>query len=67
MSDPGEKLDVFRDIFGVDFTPERLELNLAAFADILIEIKKLRELDMADVHPGVIFDPTAGYDQAAGE
>jgi hypothetical protein len=57
-------LDVYKDVFGVDFTPERLEENLSAFGDILIEIKKLRALDLAEVHPVVIFDPTAGYEGA---
>ena len=55
-------LDPYKDILGVDFTPKRLDENLQAFEDILNAIKKLRELDMTDVHPSVIFDPTDGYD-----
>jgi putative NADH-flavin reductase len=56
-------LDPYKDIMGVDFTPERLGENLQAFAGILEAIKKLRELDMTNVHPSVIFDPTDGYDE----
>ena len=51
--------DPYRDILGLDVTPERLEENLAAFADILVELQKLRGLDLTEVHPSVIFDPEA--------
>ena len=54
-------LDSYRDIIGVDFTPEELSANLAAFADILEAIKKLRALDLGDTHPAVIFDPANPY------
>lgn len=54
-------LDPYKDIMGVDFTPERLEENLQAFADILKAIRKLRELDLTEVHPAIVFDPTDGY------
>ena len=53
--------DPYKDILGVDFTPERLDENLQAFEDILNAIRKLRELDLTDVHPVVIFDPADGY------
>lgn len=56
-------LDPYKDILGVDFTPERLDENLQAFSDILKAIEKLRQLDLTDVHPAVIFDPAAGYDE----
>jgi len=36
---------------------------LNTYRSILAEIKKLRELDLTDVHPAVIFDPTAPYRQ----
>ena len=54
-------LDPYKDIMGVDFTPGRLDENLQAFADILKAIRKLRELDLTEVHPAIIFDPTDGY------
>lgn len=54
----GAPLDPYRDILGLEVTPERLEVDLVAFADILAELRKLRSLDLSDVHPAVIFDPT---------
>jgi hypothetical protein len=58
MSTP---LEPYRDILGVDLTPERLQKNLAAFDDIRREIEKLRQLDLTDVHPAIVFEPTAPY------
>jgi putative NADH-flavin reductase len=60
-------LDPFKDILGVDFTPERLDQNLDAFRAILEEIRKLRALDLTDIHPAVIFEPTAAYRQEPGK
>ena len=54
-------LDPFKDLLCVDFTPERLQQNLESFRPVLDEIRKLRALDLADVHPAVIFEPTAPY------
>ena len=47
--------DLVRDVLGISLEPERVEENLAAYADILQEIAKLRTLDLSDVHPAVIF------------
>lgn len=55
MSDP------YKDLFGLDLPPERLQEVLAAYGDILAEIGKLRTLDLTDVHPAVVFEPTAPY------
>ena len=55
------------DVLGVRFTPERLGENLAAFRDILREIEKLRQLDLTDVHPAIIFEPTAPYRRESGK
>lgn len=63
---PDTPLDPFKDLLGVDFTPERLEQNLDSFRPILAEIRKLRALDLADVHPAVIFEPTAAYRRGSG-
>ena len=60
-------LDPFKDILGVDFAPERLQQNLDAFRSILAEIRKLRALDLTDIHPAVIFEPTAAYRQESGK
>lgn len=65
MSD-NSRPDLIRDVLGIDLPSERLEENLAAFARILEEIQKLRALDLTDVHPSVVFDPTAPYRRAPG-
>jgi len=65
---PKTPLDPFDDILGVDFPPNRLQENLAAFRDILAEIRKLRALDLTEIHPAIIFDATSAYrDTAAND
>ena len=59
--------DPYRDILGIEVTPERLEENLAAFEDIRREIVKLRQLDLTDVHPAIVFEPTAPYRKGGGK
>jgi hypothetical protein len=67
-ADLGKNRDVlYRDILGIAFTPERVGENLAAFHDILLEIAKLRRLDLTDVHPAIIFEPTAPYRRQGGK
>ena len=61
-----EPLDLVRRPLGIDLPPERLAENLAAFARILEEIGKLRKLDLTDIHPSVVFDPTAPYRREPG-
>jgi hypothetical protein len=46
---------------GSPLDAQRLQEVLAAYAPILEEIARLRELDLQDVHPAVIFEPTAAY------
>ncbi len=53
--------DVYRDILGLDLPPERLKELLAAYRTVATEIQRLRELDLTDVHPAIIFEPTAPY------
>ena len=62
-SDP----DPYRDILGVAFTPERMRENLGAFSDIRREIEKLRQLDLTDAHPAILFEPTAPYRREGGK
>ena len=54
-------LDPWTDILGVELDPERRAVILEAFRDVLAEIRKLRALDLTDVHPCVVFEPTAPY------
>lgn len=60
MSGP-DPLDLVRDVLGIDLPPEQLAENLATFARIFEEIQKLRELDLTDIHPSIVFDPTVPY------
>jgi hypothetical protein len=53
--------DDFARLTGTPLDSTRLQEVLAAFAPILEEIARLRELDLGDVHPAVIFEPTAAY------
>lgn len=55
-----------QDLLGTSLSDERFPEILAAFDDVLAEIRKLRSLDLKDVHPAVIFEPTAPY-RAEGE
>ena len=54
-------LDPFDDILAISVDNARLQSNLAAFRDVLVEIEKLRRLDLTDVHPAVVFDPALPY------
>lgn len=56
-----ESLDPWEDILGMPLDASRRAEVVAAYAPILEEIKKLRSLDLADIHPGIIFEPTAPY------
>lgn len=56
--------DDFTRSSGTPLDPQRLQEVLAAYAPILAEIARLRELDLTDVHPAVVFEPTAAYRSA---
>ena len=60
MSDATESsnIDIVRDVIGLHVDSERLETLLAAYADVLVEIEKLRALELTDVQPAVIFHPS---------
>jgi len=53
--------DPFRHLLGLELTPDRLEEVLGVYRDILKDIERLRELDLTDVHPAIVFEPTAPY------
>ncbi|MBI3527102.1 MAG: hypothetical protein HY067_03965 [Betaproteobacteria bacterium] len=57
MNDP----DPYKDVLGLDLSPERLQEVVAAYRDILAEVNKLRTLDLTDTHPAILFEPTAPY------
>ena len=63
MSEPsGHPLDAIGELVGIGFPPERLAQDLAAYRDILVEIRKLRELDLTEVHPVLSFDAGAAFE-----
>ena len=53
--------DAYEELLGLKLTPERLSEVLAAYRKILGDIRRLRELDLTDVHPAVVFEPLAPY------
>ncbi|WP_331316327.1 DUF1028 domain-containing protein [Methylobacterium mesophilicum] len=53
--------DLLRDVIGLRQDPARVAHLLAQFAPVLAEIARLRDLDLADIHPPVVFDPTLPY------
>jgi len=57
MSDATLDAEKLAEAIGFDLEPSRRVAVLAAFADIGKEIRKLRALDLADVHPAVVFSP----------
>lgn len=61
---PDAGYDRLRQLCGTVLTPQRLDALLASHADVLREIARLRGLDLADVHPAVVFEPTAVYRRA---
>jgi hypothetical protein len=46
---------------GTTLAPERFAEVMQAYEPIFEEIAKLHALDLTDVHPAVIFEPTAPY------
>jgi putative NADH-flavin reductase len=54
-------LSTVQDLLGTRLDERRFHEDLAAFADVLAEIRKLRALDLTDVHPAVVFEPTAAW------
>ena len=53
--------DLLRDVIGLRQEPARVAHLLAQFAPVLAEIAQLRTLDLADIHPPIVFDPTLPY------
>lgn len=48
-------------LFGVDLDDERLDALVPELEGILREVRKLRELDLTEEHPVVVFDPMTVY------
>lgn len=54
-------LALLQQLSGASLGAERLREVVAAYAPILEEIARLRQLDLHDVHPAVLYEPTAAY------
>ncbi|CAA0128681.1 Uncharacterised protein [Starkeya nomas] len=56
-----QALDLLTEVIGLERDPRRVTHLLAQFKPVLAEIDKLRALDLSDVHPPVVFDPSLPY------
>ncbi|MDA3857669.1 MAG: hypothetical protein PF480_05405 [Roseovarius sp.] len=45
---------------GLTLSPERFAEVAAAFVEIRTEIARMRSLDLAEIHPAVVFHPIVG-------
>jgi hypothetical protein len=54
-------LEILKQILGADVSDDRLRENIDAYRTILVEIERLRSLDLTEVHPAVVFDPRIPY------
>lgn len=61
-----EGMDRFTEILGTGVSEQRLRENLESFATILEAIRKLRSLDLTEVHPAVVYDPLVPYREDGG-
>jgi hypothetical protein len=57
-------LALLRRITGTPLEAERLQALLADCEPILHEIARLRTVDLGDLHPAVIYEPSAPYRRA---
>ena len=60
-ADPDEPTERLQRVCGTALHPVRLDALLASHAAVLDEIARLRSLELADVHPAIVFEPTAVY------
>jgi hypothetical protein len=54
-------LELCNPVFGLELEYERLRTVAVELQAVLKEIIKLRELDLHDLDPAVIFDPETAY------
>lgn len=52
-----------QEFFGLAVTDSEFAEILAAYEDIAKEIMKLRSIDLSDIHPAVVFDPSFPYEE----
>jgi uncharacterized Ntn-hydrolase superfamily protein len=57
MHDAGKDSEVLARWMGTRFAEDRIPHNLNVYRGIVDEITRLRELDLAALHPAILFDP----------
>lgn len=50
-------INLLNDVTGTELSEECMRALLKEAAEILAAIRKLRSLDLTDVHPAVVYDP----------
>jgi hypothetical protein len=54
-------LDPWVEFAGLDLSEDERAALLKPWRTIAAEIAKLRSLDLTDIHPAIVFDPTSGW------
>jgi hypothetical protein len=54
-------VDLSHSVFGLDLERDRFQALSKELETVLGEIMKLRELDLHDLDPAVVFDPETSY------
>jgi hypothetical protein len=58
-----DDIEKLAEALGIGLAPERRAAVLAAFLPVAEEIARLRDLDLGDIHPAVVFSPLPVNDQ----
>jgi uncharacterized Ntn-hydrolase superfamily protein len=58
-----DELQKLIEVLGIELPSERRAAVLAAFQPVAEEIAKLRDLDLTDIHPAVVFSPGPANDK----
>jgi uncharacterized Ntn-hydrolase superfamily protein len=59
-----DELQKLIEVLGIELSSERRAAVLAAFQPVAEEIAKLRDLDLTDIHPAVVFSPRPANDKS---
>jgi hypothetical protein len=59
-----DELQKLIEVLGIELPSERRAAVLAAFQPVAEEIAKLRDLDLTDIHPAVVFSPLPANDKS---
>lgn len=59
-------MDRLRETLGIDLPDDTLHTMLLAYETMHRQIRKLRALDLTDVHPAVVYNPLLAYRDKKG-